>query len=282
MTENDTGSFRLGALEEETREVPPLEGSELVELQIRNIHRRYRWFLVLVVVLVGVLFTVGYLDLTKRFSVQKTSGTREIENISTIFEDRFNELQKRIDALNESLSKEMAALDQKTVVWQKDLATLRNSVAKLDVSGTVKKEQKAVLLQVRKELTPLDKRLEALQSDLAGVEEKVRAQVAPLSETIARNSNAVEQLKNRIGPPATVLVNRDEMDLELLKIKKAYRQNLAAELSGLNKEIRLLAERVERLEVKPPPRPPQTTSGSPSSGNSQNTGTSGIQEQNIP
>jgi hypothetical protein len=57
------------------------------------------------------------------------------------------------------------------------------------------------------------------------------------------------------------------MDLELLKIKKAYRQNLAAEISGLEKQIRLLVERLERLEISPPAGTSrQPPSGTPQTG----------------
>jgi len=281
MTEKNTGSFRLGTLED-TREVQSVEDNELVELQVKKLNRRFRWLLIITVFVVGGLFTVGYLDLKNRFSVQKNSGTREIQNISAIFEDRLNELQKRADDLENSLNKEMSALDQKTVVWQKDLATLRDTVEKLDLSGAVKKEQKAFLQEVRKDIEPLDQKLKTMQSDLAGFEQKILTQVAPLSESLARHTKDVENLKALLGPAQGEIVNKDQMELELLKIKKAYRQNLAAEISGLEKQIRLLVERMERLEIKPSSgasRP--ATSGQPKTVPTPNTGNTGIQEQTI-
>lgn len=281
MSENTSGSFRLGTLED-TREIHPVEDNAIVNLQVKKLNRRFRWLLIITVIVVGGLFTVGYLDLKNRFSVQKNSGTREIQNISAIFEDRLNELQKRSDDLESSLTKEMAALDQKTVVWQKDLSALRNKVDKLDLSGAVKKEQKAVLQQVRKDIEPLDQQLKSIQSNLAGVEQKILTQITPLSDSLARNAKDVERLKTLIGPAPGEIVNKDQMELELLKIKKAYRQNLTAEIAGLEKQIRLLAERLERLEVKPSSgMSTPATSGKPKSGSTTNTGNAGIQEQNI-
>ena len=281
MTENTTGSFRLGTLED-TREVHPVEDNEIVNLQVKKLNRRFRWLLIITVFVVGGLFTAGYLDLKNRFSVQKNSGTREIQNISAIFEDRLNELQQRSDDLESSLTKEMSALDQKTVVWQKDLTALRNKVDKLDLSGAVRKEQKAILQEVRKDIEPLDQQIKSIQSDLAGVEQKIQTQITPLSESLARHAKDVESLKTVIGPAPGEIVNRDQMELELLKIKKAYRQNIAVEIAGLEKQIRLLVERLERLEVKPSSgasTPP--TSGKPQSGSTTNTDNAGIQEQNI-
>jgi len=281
MTEKNTGSFRLGTLED-TREIQPVEDNEIVELQVKKLNRRFRWLLIITVLVIGGLFTVGYLDLKNRFSVQKNSGTREIQNISAIFEDRLNELQKRSDDLESSLTKEMAALDQKTVVWQKDLTALRDKVEKLDLSSAVKKEQKVVLDEVRKSIEPLEQRIKSLQSDQAGIEQKILAQTTPLSESLARHAKDVERLKTIIGPTPGEIVNKDQMELELLKIKKAYRQNLAAETSGLEKQIRLLVERLEKLESRPSSgtsRP--ATSGQPKTEPATNTGNTGIQEQNI-
>jgi chromosome segregation ATPase len=281
MSENTTGSFRLGTLDD-TREVHPVEDNEIVNLQVKKLNRRFRWLLIITVIVVGGLFTVGYLDLKNRFSVQKNSGAREIQNISAIFEDRLNELQKRSDDLESSLTKEMSDLDQKTVVWQKDLTALRNKVDKLDLSGAVKKEREVVLQEIRKEIEPLDQQIKSIQSDLAGVEQKIRAQITPLSASLERNAKDVERLKTLIGPAPGEIVNRDQMELELLKIKKAYRQNLTAEITGLEKQIRLLVERLERLEVKLSSGvSTPATSGKPKSGSTTNTGNAGIQEQNI-
>ena len=282
MSINDSDSFRLGTFEE-TAEIAQVDDSELLELQLKKVRRRFRWYMFLLILLVVILFAVGYWDLNNRFSMRTNSGIREIENISTVFEDRFNELQKRIDDVGNSLSQEMTALDQKTVVWQKDLATFRQTIEKLDLSGAVAKEQKAILEEVRKEIGPLDQRLKALQGELGALEKKLVSQVTPLSESLAGNTQKIESLQNRIGPMTGEIVSRDMLDLELLKIRKAYQQSISDEVSGLGKQVRLLTEKVERLEgrlasgITP-------SGGTGASGNPQPTtrNTSGIQEQTLP
>ena len=140
-----------------------------------------------------------------------------------------------------------------------------------------------MLQAVRKDLEPLDQKMASIQSDLAGVEKKLSAQVAPLATGLTQNTQAIETLQARFGPASRELVNKDQMDLELLKIKKAYRQNLAAEISGLEKQIRLLVERLERLEISPPAGTSrQTPSGTPQTGSNTPAGNAGIQEQNLP
>ena len=282
MRNESSDSFRLGTLED-TGEMAPVEEAELYDLQLKKTRRRFRWSLVVVVLLFGVLLAAGYLDLKQRFSMQTNSGIREIENISAVFEDRLNELQKRIDDLGNSLTKDMAALDQKTVVWQKDLAAVRQTVDKLDVSGVVKKEQQGVLQEVRKELAPLEQRIKAIQSDLGGLEQKMVSRITPLSESLASNTQKVEALQNRLGPQSGELVNKDVLDLELLKLRNAYRQNLTDEIAGLEKKIGLLVEKVERLESRLAPGAASSPLPSPSAaGKTPPKGNPGIQEQTLP
>ena len=277
MSVNDSDSFRLGTLDDTGEIAPAVDDAERFELQLKKVKRRMRWFMFWLVLLVAILFAAGYWDLKNRFAMQTNSGIREIENISAIFEDRFNELQKRIDDVGNSLSQEMTALDQKTVVSQKDLAGLRQTIEKLDVSGVVDKKQRAVLQEVRKEIAPLDERIKSLQSELAAIEKKMQSQITPLSEALSGNTKKIETLQNRIGPLTGEIVNRDMLDLELLKLRKAYHQSLTDEVSGLNKQIHLLTEKMERLERRMASANAPSGNAQPSAGN-----TTGIQEQPLP
>jgi len=281
MSDNDTGSFRLGTLDE-TRGTAPVEDSDVFELEVGKINRRFRWLLVLTFLVVVGLFIAGYFDLKNRFSVQKTSGTREIENIAAVFQDRLDELEKRFDEFEATMTKELAALDQKTVVSQKDLAALRQSVDKLDLSGAVKKEQKALLESVRKQIAPLDQNVKILATELAALDQKFQAQIPPLSTSLTQAQETIDRIQAQIGPTSGQIVQKDQMDLELLKIKKAYRQNIAAEIAGLEKQMRILKDRMERLEIKPPSgaAAPGPTGQAPSVPTT--AGNTGIQEQNIP
>lgn len=285
MNANDSDSFRLGTLDDTGEITPAVDDTELFELQLKKMKRRLRWFMVLIILLVAALFAVGYLDLKNRFSLQANSGIREIENISAVFEDRFNELQKRIDDVGNSLSQEMSALDQKTVVWQKDLAALRQTVEKVDVSGAVEKEQKALLQEVGKQIAPLEERIKSLRAELAALDKKLSSQITPLSESVSGTTQKLETLQNRIGPLTGEIVSRDMLDLELLKLRKAYRQSVTDEVSGLDKQVRLLMEKVDRLErrLSSTTAPSSSTTG-PSSGRAQPStgGATGIQEQPLP
>ena len=269
MSEKDTGSFRFGTLDE-AEPIPLSEDSALTELQIRKIGRRFWWLLVITILLVGGLFTAGYMDLKNRFSTQQTTGIREIENISAVFQDRLDEFQERLEGMESSMSEEMAALDQKTVVWQKDLAALRKTVEQLDVSGVVAEKQKAILAQVRQEVAPLEQKIQALQSELTALDKKMAARIEPLNQSLAQNTQAINSLQGRLGPVTGQIVDKDQMDLELLKIKKAYRQNLSDEIAGLQQQIGLLTERLQRLESN-------LASSAPAA-----TGSGAIREQPLP
>jgi hypothetical protein len=130
----------------------------------------------------------------------------------------------------------------------------------------------------------MERNIQSLKTNLTDLETKITAQITPLSESLARNSKEVQTLQNRIGPAFGEIVNKDQMDLELLKIKKAYRQNLAAEVSGLEKQLRLLVERLERLEAESAPKAAVPAAPRPSQPvpSSNAGGAPGIDEQNLP
>jgi chromosome segregation ATPase len=147
----------------------------------------------------------------------------------------------------------------------------------------VEKKQKAILQEVRKEVAPLDQRIKSLQSELAALDKKMQSQVKPLSDSLASNTQRIEALKNRIGPLSGEIVNRDMLDLELLKLRKAYRQSMADEVSGMNKQIHLLTEKVERLQRRLASANAPATNAGPSGNAQPSTGnTTGIQEQPLP
>jgi chromosome segregation ATPase len=280
MTDKGTGSFRLGTLDE-TRETAPIDDSELIDLEVGKASKRHRWLMVLMFLVIIAVFAAGYVDLKNRFSIQKTSGTRELENIAAVFQDRLDEFQKRLDDLESSIGPELAALDQKTVVSQKDLAALRQKVDKLDLSGAVKKERQALLESVRKQLAPMEQSIQSTRDELAALEKNLETKLAPLNASLTENRKTIEAIQEQVGGPSSgAIVNKDQMDLELLKIKKAYRQNIAAEIAGLEKQIRILEERMGRLEIKPSAG--AAPSNSTPSGQPAAAGNASIQEQNIP
>ena len=58
MSVNDSDSFRLGTFED-TRDIAPVEDTDLFDLQLKKTRRRFRWLIFFLVVLFGAVFAVG-------------------------------------------------------------------------------------------------------------------------------------------------------------------------------------------------------------------------------
>jgi hypothetical protein len=112
---------------------------------------------------------------------------------------------------------------------------------------------------------------------MGAFDKRIKDQMVPLEEKLTRTRNDLAALDKALKASTATSVNRDALSLEMLKVKKAYQQQVAAETSALRKQTGILVERLERLEVKL--RDLQRTPVSvPATGPASGTG---IQEQNL-
>ncbi len=279
MSENETSSFRLGSgTIEETAETKA-QGDGLHQIPIRKLARRSRITSLLLLVLMILMFAWGYWDLQGRFDRQANTGNREIKNITAVFEDRLNELDGRFAAIEENTQADFAKLDKLTVKLQKNIGELQKSMAAIDLSGTMRKEKKAMRDQMQKAFAPIKADIDSLSKDLGTFDQRVRTQLGPLEKQLSQTRNELAALQQTLKAAADESMDRDEMALEMLKVKKTYQQQIASEAAVIRKEVRLLDERMERLESKL--RAINARAPAPSGQNTTATGR-GIQEQNLP
>ena len=279
MTENETSSFRLGSgTIEETAEVK-VSDDGLHQIPIRKLARRSRITSFLLLVLMILMFAWGYWDLQGRFDRQANTGNREIKNISAVFEDRLNELDSRFAAIEKKSQADFAKLDKLTVKLQKNIGELQKSMAAIVLSGTMRKEKKAMLDQMQKAFAPIKADIDSLSKDLGTFDQRVRTQLAPLAKQLGQTRDELSALQQTIKAAAGESIDRDEMALEMLKVKKTYQQQIASEAALIRKQVSLLDERMERLESKL--RALNTRAPAPSGKNTTSAGRD-IQEQNLP
>ncbi len=278
MTENETSSFRLGSGPiEDAPEPPSQEDDQLAQLQFKRLARRNRITSLLLLFLMIAVFALGYWDLQGRFARQANTGNREIQNITAVFEDRLNQLDQKLADIETQFGEGFTKVDKLTVKLQKDMGQLEKNLNAIDLSGSIRKEQKALRAQMQKDFAPIKKDIDNLSKNMGAFDKRIKDQMAPLAEQLNKARNDLTTLEKTLKASTAASVSRDALSLEILKVKKAYQQQVAAETSALRKQTGILVERLERLEVKL--RDLQRTSVStpgagPSSG-------AGIQEQNL-
>ena len=279
MMEDESSSFRLGSGPiEEAPDIAAADDS-LHQMMLKKMKRRIRLTALLLLGLMLLMFAWGYWDLQGRFDRQANTGDREIKNISAIFDDRLNELDDKFAAIEKQMTADFAKLDKLTVKLQKHIGQLQKSLDAIDLSATMRKEKKAMLAQMQKTFAPIKKDIDNLSKDLGTFDQRVRTQLVPLEKQVKQTRNELALLQKSFKADADERVNRDEIALEMLKVKKSYQQQIVAEASAIRKQVSLLTERLERLETRM--RAPHTTAPSPPGSNAAIPG-SGIQEQNLP
>ncbi len=291
MTENETSSFRLGSGPIEEPSEPEPQEDTLAQLRFKRLARRIRITTLLLLILMIALFALGYWDLQGRFNQQANTGNREIQNITAIFEDRLNQLDQKLVDIEKQFGEDLAKIDKLTVNLHKDMGQLQKNLDAIDLSGTLRKEQKALRAQMQKDFAPIKKDIDSLSKNMGAFDKRIKNQMAPLEKKLNQTRNDLAALDKALKASANDLaaldkalkastaesVNKDVLSLEMLKVKKAYQQQVASETAAFRKQTGILTERLERLEAKlrELQRVPRSTPGTgPISGG-------GIQEQNL-
>ncbi len=279
MMEDETSSFRLGSepLDEAPDRSEPADG--LHRMAIKKMARRNRLIALLLLGVMLLMFGWGYWDLLGRFDRQASTGNREIKNISAVFEDRLNELDGKFAAIEKQLAEDVAKFDKLTVKLQAQIGALQKNMDAIYLSGTMRKEKKAMLDQMQKSFAPIKADIDNLSKDLGAFDKRIRDQLRPLEQQVSQTQESLALLKKSVKADADQHITRDTMALEMLKAKKSYQQQIVSETGAVRKQMSLLTERLERLEARiralsatPPSPAPAMPAGSGSK----------IQEQNLP
>lgn len=149
----------------------------------------------------------------------------------------------------------------------------------IDLSGTMRKEKKAMLDQMQKTFAPIKADIDTLSKDLGAFDQRIRDQLRPLEKQVGQTKESLALLQKTIKADADERLTRDDMALEMLKVKKSYQQQISSETSAVSKQVSLLTERLERLESRM--RAIRTMAPSPAPAAPAGSG-SKIQEQNLP
>jgi chromosome segregation ATPase len=279
MMEDESSSFRLGSEPLEEAPERPAPDDSLHHIKLKKMARRSRLITLLLLGLMLLMFAWGYWDLLGRFDRQANTGNREIKNIAAVFEDRLNELDGKFATLETQLTEDVAKFDKLTVKLQTQIGALQKSMEAIDVSGTMRKEKKAMLDQVQKTFAPIKADIDNLSKDLGAFDQRIRDQMRPLEKQVSQTQESLALLQKSVKADANERLTRDDMALELLKVKKSYQQQVMTETGAVRKQVSLLTERLERLESRM--RAVRTVAPSPVPAAPSGPG-SKIQEQNLP
>jgi chromosome segregation ATPase len=261
---------------------------EVRDRRIEKISHRVTIISILIPVLLGVVFYVTYRDITSRVSQSQDTGAMEIQNLSTQQEDQFEALSKKYGELETSLAQKLAALEKVDKSMKANLKQAQDMVSKVNATKGDKKEQQDAIAKIdtalgpirkeleslgpmrkeletltpmRKELetlTPMRKQLEVLtpmREDLKTVTAELRSldrdtqqQLSTLSVNVDKALNDLTRIQSDMSSLSDQKLNKDALQLELLKARKKYQRDLEITKLALDKRLSSILRKIRDLE----------------------------------
>ncbi|MFZ7125722.1 MAG: hypothetical protein ACOWWM_06155 [Desulfobacterales bacterium] len=288
---NQTGHFKFGAPDDEEASRGFDDG--LIEFRLRKINRRITLQALLLPVLTALMIVFGYLEIEKRLDRRETMGLDGIESLTRQVNQRLDEVSGRIDGFDQKMTELQAQttasvkeFDQKGAAalkaMEQELDGIRKSVKGIDVSGVVEKEQQALMASVSETLKPIGQRIEVLSENLKNLDARLSEQVAGLSDSTGKSASQLASLQKEINALSRSQLSREQLDLELLKVKKAYQLTLESEMSRIRRELNSLSETVDRMQSRLTSRSGSSTVVPGGAAASQPKGSTAIREHSLP
>ena len=273
---------------------------EELKNRLNRLNQRVSFLTLLLPCLLAIVIYVAYHDLMQRLIRSQTSEIHSVERLAQDIEQRMASLTARLGDFEAALGRlgdlpgRLQALQEE---WRKGETAIEKSVtAKADkdrkeIEDLVNRHQ-AALASVGKDVQTLAKEVQALaplreefggsaalRSDvqalsarLQKLENSLGKDLTGLAGYMERSKSDLEKIKSEVSGLQTRKLDREAVDLEVLKAKRLYQIALDQEIGRVDKAFGTLQRRLEQLEK---------AFGSRSSGPSLPPLTGGITEQPI-
>jgi chromosome segregation ATPase len=289
-------SFKFnGDGDEEPEAEQTIYQEEANDRRVEKISHRVTIISILIPVLIGVVFYIAYRDITGRGSQSQDTGAMEIQNLSSQLEENFGKLSAKYGELEAALTQKLAALEKVDKSMKTNLKKAEDTVAKINATKADKKDAQDAIAKIDEALKPIRLELKTINSvtaDLQTLNNDLKQQLTALSANLTRLSASTEKtLKESAAAHAKELnaiqtdlsslsgrkMDKDAMQLELLKARKHFQRDLDVTKSAIDKRLASMLRKIKDLEkvVQAP-----LSSGRPS-GQRASSGSGGIVEQEI-
>ena len=250
--------------------------------RVEKLSHRVTIISILIPVLLGVVFYITYRDITTRVSQSQDTGAMEIQNLSTQLHDQFEVLSKKYGDLETSLAQKLTALEKVDKSMTANLKKAQEMVSKINATKVDKKEQQDAIAKIDTALGPIRKELETLgpmrkeletlkpmrqqlealapmRNDLKAVtvelqslDKDTQQQLATISTTLDETLKDLARVQSEIQADISNLsdqkLDKDALQLELLKAKKNYQRELELTRLTLDKRLSAILRKVKDLE----------------------------------
>ena len=260
---------------------------EAKDRRVEKLSHRVTIISILVPVLLGVVFYIAYRDITSRVSQSQDTGAMEIQNLSSQLEENFAALSVKYGDLEAALTQKLAALEKVDKAMKNNLKKAEDTVAKINATKATKKDQQQAIAKIDKALNPIRQELKAIKSvttELQTRDNDLKQQLSTLSANTDKTLKELGTIPKELAAIQTDLsslssrmLNKDALQLELLKARKNFQRDLELTKSAIDKRLASMLRKIKDLEKLA--RAP--LSSSRPTGKTVSPGSGGIVEQEI-
>jgi DNA repair exonuclease SbcCD ATPase subunit len=270
MMEQDKFRFKLG---EEGPEPPAID--EGLQRRVRKLSLRMSFLTLMLPCLIALVIYVAYRDLNLRVARTQHSELQSVDRLAADLEQKTAALLARVSELEATAGAKLDEVSKSVAALHEGIKKAEATVERHNTDKADKKELEAAAVRV-------DAALAALSKDLQGLTREVQA-LAPFREELGsasalRNdvnsvSARLQKLENSLGKDLTGLagymdrnkadltqiktelanlqsrkLDRESIDLEILKAKKSYQTALDQEMSRIEKTLSTIQRRLDQVE----------------------------------
>jgi chromosome segregation ATPase len=190
----------------------------------------------------------------------------EIQNLSSQLEENFAKLSIKYGDLETALTQKLAALEKVDKSMKTNLQKAQDTVAKINATKADKKDQQDAIAKIDKALNPLRQELKTIKSltaDLQIQNNDLKQQLATLSANLTRLSASTEKtlkesaanhskeltaIQSNLSSLSGQKMDRDALQLELLKARKYFQRDLDVTKSAIDKRLASMLRKIKDLE----------------------------------
>jgi len=268
----DQDRFRF-SLEDEEPEIPSHE--EELKRRIAKLGNRLSFVTLLLPCLLAVALYVAYQDLVVRTARTQGAEMRSVERVAAEADEKLAALgtrladieaalsarvdaaEKSVQALQEELRKGESGLD-KVVALKADKKELADATTRIDAALDVVQKDVQTATRELQALAPFREELgsaaalrgevNSVSARLQKLENSLGKDLTGLAGYMDRTKADLEKIKADLANLQTRKIDRETLDLEILKSKRLYQMALDQEIGRIDKTLGTLQRRLDQLE----------------------------------
>jgi DNA repair exonuclease SbcCD ATPase subunit len=263
--------FRFGPGDEE----PELAiADEELKKRVNRLSQRISFLTLLLPSLIAIVIYVAYQDLTQRLIRTQSNDLRSVERLATDIEQKTAAMNVRLSDIEAALT-QMGNAQTKLQTLQEELRKGDSAMEKLnaakadkrDIEEAGKRHEEALaaisknvqaltkevqtLAPFREELgvsTTLRNEIQALSARLQKLESSLGKDLTGLAGYMDRSRSELEKIKSDLSNLQARKLDRDTLELEVLKAKRLYQIALDQEIARIDKTLSTLQRRLDQVE----------------------------------